>query len=144
MFSRKARKDKSCFEAETQHPKKKSLIISNSARARSILAMASEDEYDSMEELALVEDMSKKLESGMQSDQAQASKPKASKPKAASATPVEVSLEDKIAAREKQIQENEIKMLHLDISIQKIQTNVSKCIYALKKLDPNVAEAVLA
>lgn len=106
--------------------------------------MASEDDYDSMEELALVQNMSEKIESGMQSEQANAPKPKARKPKAVQAAPVEASLEDKIAARDKLIQENEIKMLHIDISIQKYQTNVCKCMYALKKLDPNIEETMLA
>lgn len=107
--------------------------------------MASEDDYDSMEELALVQNMSEKIEGGMESEQAKAPKSKARKPKEPhAAPPAEASLEDKIAAREKQIQENEIKMLHIDISIQKYQTNVCKCMYALKKLDPNIAEAMLA
>ena len=106
--------------------------------------MASEDEYDSMEELALVEQMSQKIESGMESDHAKTAKPKARKSKAATAVAVDAPLQDKIAVREKQIQENEVKMLHIDISIQKLQTNVCKCMYALKKLDPNIAESALA
>lgn len=105
--------------------------------------MASEDEYDSMEELALVEQMGKKIENGMESEHAQTTKPKARKPRPPATTTADASLVDKVAVREKQIQENEVKMLHLDISIQKIQTNVCKCLYALKKLDPNLAESVL-
>ena len=104
--------------------------------------MASEEDYDSMEELALVEQMGQKIESGMQRENAQPTKPKARKPKPPAATTEEASLEDKIAVREKQIHENEVKMLHLDISIKKIQTNVSKCLFTLKKLDPNLAESV--
>ena len=111
---------------------------------QSFVVMASEEDYDSMEELALVQDMSQNIESGMQMDGAQAPKSKAPKPKAGRTMPAEASLEDKIAAREKQIQENEIKMLHIDISIQKTKTNMSKCMYTLKKLDPNIEKSMLA
>ena len=110
--------------------KKKSFIISNGTHTVCIEPMACEEDYDSMEELALVEQMSNKIESGMQSDQAPATKPKARKPKAATNT-AEASLDDKIDLRQKQIQENEFKMLHIDISIKKIETNVCKCMYAL-------------
>jgi hypothetical protein len=110
---------------------------------KSCVTMASDEDYDSMEELALVQDMSQKIESGMQRDGAQAPKPKARKPKAGSANPADLSLEDKIAAREKQIQENEIKMLHIEISIQKAKTNLSKIMFALTKLDPNIAKRML-
>jgi len=106
--------------------------------------MASEDDYDSMEELALVQNMSEKIESGMESEKAMPPKSKARKSKAAhAAPPADASLEDKIAAREKQIQENKGKMLHLDICIKKYETNVCKCMYALNNLDPNIDEAML-
>ena len=83
-------------QAETSGVKKKLLVISRRVRVRySSRPMASEDDYDSMEELALVQNMSEKIESGMESEKAMPPKSKARKSKAAhAAPPAEASLED--------------------------------------------------
>tara|TARA_X000001036_G_C20446122_1_gene711348 strand:- start:24 stop:353 length:330 start_codon:yes stop_codon:yes gene_type:complete len=104
--------------------------------------MASDDEYDSMEELSNIEKMGQKLENEIEGISAKTSKGKSAKAKSKDVSNSTDTTEQKIEQRKAHIACNEVKIMALDVSIQKIKTNISKCLYALAKIDPELPEII--